>query len=227
MGNLLTNDVMLCYDEAMREVKSNLSELLKEFILDYPSFGFYICGRTKAQDRTEEKLKRKYPNVENYDKNFIVNNVTDIAGVRIIFGPVNTSFDISLLNMTLRGLSINNFEKLMQEAKAIKDNNSIDIIYNFVDTLRASGFNIILNKTKDYISNPKESGYMSYHVTVVASNGFPVEIQLRNFLQHLYAEAEHMRYEGIYNDTARNDILRECASYLKPSNEHDSNVRSL
>ena len=64
-------------------------------------------------------------------------------------------------------------------------------------TLNATeGFRI--DKEKDYINNPKENGYQSYHFRVVVPVTFsgekydvPCEIQVRTLLMHAWAELEH------------------------------------
>ena len=219
MDKILSDEIIKCYDDAKNEVIEKLNGLLKSFGVLYPDYGFYIRGRIKELKRIEDKLKRKYKDKDSFDTQFVFENVTDIAGVRVIFAPIATSYNMNLFDITLRSLPIEAFEGLMKEAAREKKNNNIDIIYDFINQLASNGFKIIPSKTKDYISKPKESGYMSYHVTVIASNGFPVEIQMRNFLQHVYAEAEHKRYEGDPKDEKVNSILEQCVSYLNSSSD--------
>lgn len=70
----------------------------------------------------------------------------------------------------------------------------IELLTNSLN--KTEGFN--LEKCKDYITNPKESGYQSYHfritVPVTFSNqtyNVPAEIQVRTLLMHAWAELEH------------------------------------
>lgn len=227
MGNILSDEIMKCYEDAKNEVMERLTNILQSFFIQNTTFGYYICGRIKEYDRIIDKLKRKFPDKNEFEAKFIMENLTDIAGVRIIFAPIATSYNMNYFNKTLRYLPIGAFKELIEEVAHEDHNNNIDIIYSFVKELNRNGFNFMPSRTKDYISKPKESGYMSYHITVVASNGFPVEIQIRNFLQHVYAEAEHARYEGDPEDEKANAILAECASYLRRSNDSYSSGRSL
>ena len=81
-------------------------------------------------------------------------------------------------------------------------------------------------KVKDYITQPKENGYMSYHMIVAVpiflSNEViktKVEIQIRTIAMDFWASLEHKiyyKFEGNAPQSIRNE-LKECAmivSYL-------------
>ncbi|MBQ9956372.1 MAG: GTP pyrophosphokinase family protein [Ruminococcus sp.] len=98
----------------------------------------------------------------------------------------------------------------------------ISDIYAIADLLsRRDDFTII--KKKDYINNPKPSGYRSYHMIINVpvhlssrKQYAPVEIQIRTIAMDFWASLEHqLRYKtsaDITPDIARE--LRECADKI-------------
>lgn len=98
----------------------------------------------------------------------------------------------------------------------------ISDIYAIADLLsRRDDFTII--KKKDYINNPKPSGYRSYHMIInvpvhlsTRKQYAPVEIQIRTIAMDFWASLEHqLRYKtsaDITPDIARE--LRECADKI-------------
>ncbi len=105
----------------------------------------------------------------------------------------------------------------------------IDDIYALAELLTiGSGFKVL--KTKDYIKNPKENGYRSFHmivnVPVHLSTGVemaPVEIQIRTIAMDFWASLEHqLHYKSIGNkeiSSTLTDELKECASSIAEIDE--------
>lgn len=81
---------------------------------------------------------------------------------------------------------------------------SIDQVYEAVDRYKKSRIRHILKREYDYIENPKESGYRSYHMVYqfqsdkkeTYNKNMLIEIQFRTKLQHIWATAVEMM--GIY-----------------------------
>lgn len=92
-------------------------------------------------------------------------------------------------------------------------------IYKIVELLRDNtDFKII--KEKDYIKNPKESGYKSYHMIVktpvyltTGIEEVTVEIQVRTMAMDFWASLEHKikyKYAGNIPETVKYELL-ECS----------------
>ncbi len=98
----------------------------------------------------------------------------------------------------------------------------ISDIYAIVEMLcRRDDFTVI--KQKDYIKNPKPSGYRSYHLVVnvpvylsAQKKYAPVEIQIRTIAMDFWASLEHqLRYKPSASITpAISQELRECAEQI-------------
>lgn len=81
---------------------------------------------------------------------------------------------------------------------------TIEQVYNAVDKYKSSRIRHILKREYDYITNPKESGYRSYHMVYqfhsdtkdTYNKNMYIEIQFRTKLQHMWATAVEMM--GIY-----------------------------
>lgn len=81
---------------------------------------------------------------------------------------------------------------------------SIDDVYRAVERYKKSRVRHILKREDDYITNPKESGYRSYHMVyqfqsdkkTTYNKNMLIEIQFRTKLQHMWATAVEMM--GIY-----------------------------
>ena len=97
---------------------------------------------------------------------------------------------------------------------------SVDEVYDSLNRYKNSRIRHILKRENDYITNPKNSGYRSYHMVYqyhsdkkeTYNKNILIEIQFRTRLQHIWATA--LETMGIYTKTALKasigdkDILR-------------------
>ena len=93
----------------------------------------------------------------------------------------------------------------------------------FLSDMIAKQDNLEVLSIKDYIKNPKESGYMSYHMLLsipvaLADAVVPakVELQIRTMAMDFWASLEHKiyyKYEGKAPDYFERE-LQECASII-------------
>ena len=98
----------------------------------------------------------------------------------------------------------------------------ISDIYSLVEMLgQRDDFTVI--KRKDYIKNPKKSGYRSYHLVVnvpvylsTHKQYAPVEIQIRTIAMDFWASLEHqLKYKPSAAITPEiSEELRECAERI-------------
>lgn len=107
----------------------------------------------------------------------------------------------------------------------------IELLTNSLN--KTEGFKI--EKCKDYITNPKESGYQSYHfrilVPVTFSNEIykvPAEIQVRTLLMHAWAELEHkMGYKPSEEILGRNMVRAQFNALAASIEATDTMVENI
>lgn len=88
-------------------------------------------------------------------------------------------------------------------------------------------------KIKDYIKNPKESGYRSYHMIVslpvyltTGKEEVIVEIQIRTMAMDFWASLEHKikyKYDGIIPDSIKDELV-ECANTIAKADTQMMNI---
>ncbi len=136
-----------------------------------------VYGRQKQLFSIAKKLQSKNMGVSTikdiYGRNNFLNNFSE-----------NVSFNESKLNQIMDILAV----------RILVD--TVDECYTALGRV----FTIFkpLGNFKDYIANPKENGYQSLHTAIVLENGDPVEVQIRTFDMHTYAEygfAAHWAYK--------------------------------
>lgn len=98
----------------------------------------------------------------------------------------------------------------------------IDDVYTMSEEI-ATHSDIIVEEIKDYIKNPKENGYRSYHMiirTPVLYGGethfVRCEIQIRTMVMNSWASAEHqLRYKSENKDDEKQkQLLKNCAEEM-------------
>ncbi|MCM1569565.1 MAG: (p)ppGpp synthetase [Roseburia sp.] len=91
-------------------------------------------------------------------------------------------------------------------------------IYDLVQCLKRQS-DLIVIKECDYIKNPKDSGYRSFHIVfgvpihcLDAMEYYPVEVQFRTLSMDFWASMEHrICYKKEYDD--KNKVSREMQQY--------------
>ena len=173
-------EMMQLYDAAIRAVRMKLEVLDSEFRVRYARNPIHhIDARLKSPSSIAEKLRRKGlpPTLDAAEE-----NLTDIAGVRII---------------------CNYLEDIYRVAELLSRQRDVELV-----------------RRRDYIQEPKDSGYRSLHlilrVPVFLSSHtelVPVEVQIRTIAMDFWATLEHqLRYKSDQEATRQlRRRLRQCA----------------
>ena len=104
----------------------------------------------------------------------------------------------------------------------------IQDVYNLVECLQVQD-DLKVVTVKDYIDNPKENGYRSFHLIVKIPVYFldqkeeiPVEIQLRTIAMDFWASLEHdLKYKAVREIKGINtvDELKQCSRTIEDVEE--------
>jgi len=186
-------ELMQLYDAAVREVRTKVEILDGEFRVRYSRNPIHhIDTRLKSPASIVEKLSRKgLPQT----LEAIEQNLTDIAGVRIVC-------------------------------------NYVEDIYHIADLLLRQR-DVELVRRRDYIQEPKESGYRSLHLVIripvfLSSHTelVPVEVQIRTIAMDFWATLEHqLRYKSDLETTQK--LRRRLQRCAEQSAQLDQEMQSI
>lgn len=156
--------IMFIYSAAIKEIVSKIDIIKEEFKIFY---NYEIIDHVNTRIKKPESIIKKMQNRNcRLTYSDMINNINDIAGVRVICPLKKDIFSIR------------------------------NLIYNIPG--------IKLVKEKDYVTNPKKSGYSSYHlildVPVTLSQRVVyvrVEVQIRTMAMDFWASIEHkLKYKS-------------------------------
>lgn len=94
-------------------------------------------------------------------------------------------------------------------------------VYSIISDL----YRPIVERLRDWISNPRSNGYESLHTTVIGSNGKPVEVQIRSKRMDEVAEkglAAHWKYKGGQGSGRELDRWLEQVREVLENNDGDA-----
>ena len=226
-GYFTTAD-LLDYEKASKKALILLNNLMNVFYKErpYKLFGCIMADRIKSLDSINEKIyKKKQEKGSNFNLKL---DLLDIAGLRIIFCDMNnTLIDIEQLDCEMHCWSPLKFKAEFEKSKLNKDNYDIKLIYDFIEFMVRKCDNICI--IKDYIMYQKQSGYQSIHVVIdvpieTKSSDYPdgirhcpVEIQFRNYTQHLFNQCEHdVRYKKCdRNSCDFEEVFSDAKEFLR------------
>ena len=182
--------IMTIYEMAITELETKINILQKEFKVFYNyDLIDHIHTRLKQPDSIVNKMEKKGCELTYKE---MIENINDIAGIRIICQLKDDIFKIRNLIEEIPGIQI--------------------------------------EKKKDYVNHPKESGYSSYHmiikVPVTLSKQtiyVKVEIQIRTMAMDFWASLEHkMKYKT--DKEVNKKTSKELVNYAKIVNKIDNKI---
>ena len=167
---------------------------------------------TTALDFILNKIANIY---ELYEKSDITNPIEHVKGRikkdnEIIRKLENKKLDINIENIVEH---VNDFAGCKIVCSFIND---IEVLKEEIKTMEKNGLLKII-KEKDYITNPKESGYRGYHFLVsvpiylrdVGVINVKVEIQIRTVAMEMWASLEEkICYHKNPDDNIKNELVR-------------------
>ena len=182
--------IMTIYEMAITELETKINILQKEFKVFYNyDLIDHINTRIKQPDSIVNKMKKK-----GYELTYkeMIENINDIAGIRIVCQLKDDIFKIRNLIEEIPGIQI--------------------------------------EKEKDYVNHPKESGYASYHMIVKVPVTLSkqtiyvkVEIQIRTMAMDFWASLEHkMKYKT--DKEVNKKTSKELVNYAKIVNKMDNKL---
>lgn len=185
--------LMFIYSVAIKELVTKIEILKEEFEVFYNyELIDHINTRIKKPESILKKMKGKNCGFTYKD---MINNINDIAGVRVICPLKKDIFSIRNLISNLPGI------RLIRE--------------------------------KDYVTNPKKSGYSSYHlileVPITLSQKIMyvrVEVQIRTMAMDFWASIEHKakyKTDTKISKSASSKLIK----YAKMINKIDENMITL
>lgn len=158
-----------------------------------------VYGRQKKISSIAKKLQKK---------NMYVDTIQDVYGSHILDETIS--------------------EKSFKEVKLaqIVDILALRVLVNTVEEcymVLGKVFSMFtpIGNFKDYISHPKENGYQSLHTLVMLEDGYPLEIQIRTYAMHNFAEygmASHWAYKAktqVTSDDYQINHIRQVLDYYK------------
>lgn len=132
---------------------------------------------------------------------------------------------IEKLNRKEKELTVDNITRYVSDVVGMRIVCSfIKDVYTIVDIIRSTG-EFIVKSEKDYIEEPKSSGYRSYHMIVLVpihlenrTEYIQVEIQIRTVAMDCWASLDHKlryRFPGNLSEELENEIVESANNMLE------------
>ena len=188
----------------LQKTFNNIMKMLEQ---NFPDTTFHMEGRRKSLLSAEAKT------LLYLDLNKSLDGLRDFYAFRIILFDNDISICYKLANQLIEHMILKGFTPC--EASEKIDINALTD-YPGIEVPKKSGLNKKnMNLVKDYILNPKISGYQSLHMVFRDKNSRCFELQIRTLKMHMHAECSSQaghdhykadRYSDFHIDFDRNKI---------------------
>lgn len=174
-----------------------IEKIRKEISIIVPNVKVY--GRQKQLASIYKKLQ---------SKNMGINSIIDIYGNNVV--------DEMMEGQSFSDVRIHQIVDILACRILV---NTVDECYEALG--RVFTLFTPVGNFKDYIANPKENGYQSLHAIVKLPSGYPIEVQIRTFDMHNYAEygfAAHWAYKEkkkVNESDVKINYIRQVMDYYK------------
>jgi len=202
------------------QVKSELEDL--SFQALYPK------QYAKIKEMVIERIKQR-KNIMDEAINVIAQKLKEVHIQADISGREKTYYSI-YNKITRQNRSFDDIYDLLAVRIIVEDVKSCYAALGIIHSI----WKPVPGRFKDYIANPKFNMYQSLHTTVISSKGDPLEIQIRTFEMHKFAEygiAAHYKYkEGILKPTEfdkRIAWIRQLLDWQKELKDPQEYMESL
>ncbi|MFZ1258263.1 MAG: RelA/SpoT family protein [Candidatus Saccharimonas sp.] len=188
----------------MGRVRVQLEELSFRYLSpkEYEATKYLMDSRLKKSKRKLEKVRRE---VDDHLRNEKISHEID--------GRVKSIY--SLYKKLRRVPNIDNIHDLMALRVIVDDVSTCYLVLGELHRL----YEPMVNRIKDYISQPKPNGYQSLHTTIVTKDAQPIEFQVRTHEMHEYAE-RGLAASFHYNEQKLTDAYKKGTIAELPGDLH-------
>jgi GTP diphosphokinase / guanosine-3',5'-bis(diphosphate) 3'-diphosphatase len=174
------------------------------------ALGFYFSMR-EEWDEIDQFFDSRYPNVESIIANLVLkvgealeSKSSEISEkVHDIYGRAKSYYSIYKKTVS-KGLEISSLHDILGTRVILESNDKSECYLAMAALHSYPEFTVVNKYFKDYISRPKENGYMSIH-TVVRYKEFFIEIQIRTKEMDRVAREGNASHWAYKNDISSKD----------------------
>ena len=191
--NVLTDNKFLS------NIRKQFDSLYSRAKKQYPNLLFYLEGRRKSVISSDQKISLYLGQKKSLDEfrdmlafRFTLFGDNSMESIKVAYSLMDNIIEFMISQgftpceatptFQTEGFDANNFPGMIVPTKSFLSSDNIHLV-------------------KDYVLNPKESGYQSLHVAFRDYLGRCFEIQIRTFAMHIHAESHSIAGHDSYKSS--------------------------